>query len=59
MMASDERARVLVVDDEPSICRALTMVFSRAGYYVRAIERGRGRVDTDDTRAEGCSAVER
>jgi DNA-binding NtrC family response regulator len=40
MKASDDRARVLVVDDEPSICRALTMVFNRAGYYVRAIERG-------------------
>jgi DNA-binding NtrC family response regulator len=40
MNALDERARVLVVDDEPSLCRALTMVFKRAGYYVRAIERG-------------------
>jgi DNA-binding NtrC family response regulator len=40
MKAFDERARVLVVDDEPSICRALTMVLKRAGYDVRAIERG-------------------
>lgn len=40
MKGVDERARVLVVDDEPSLCRALTMVFTRAGYYVRAIERG-------------------
>ncbi|HEY9428934.1 MAG TPA: response regulator, partial [Gemmatimonadaceae bacterium] len=40
MKVFDERARVLVVDDEPSLCRALTMVFTRAGYYVRAIERG-------------------
>ena len=40
MKASDDRARVLVVDDEPSICRTLTMVFNRAGYYVRAIKRG-------------------
>lgn len=40
MNGFDERARVLVVDDEPSLCRALTMAFTRAGYYVRAIERG-------------------
>ena len=40
MKGFDERARVLVVDDEPSLCRALTMVFTRAGYYVRAVERG-------------------
>lgn len=26
------RVRVLVVDDEPSICKALTMALSRAGY---------------------------
>jgi len=40
MSSVDERARVLVVDDEPSLCRALTIAFTRAGYYVRALERG-------------------
>lgn len=40
MNGFDQRARVLVVDDEPSLCRALTIAFTRAGYYVRAMERG-------------------
>ncbi|HKV49632.1 MAG TPA: response regulator [Gemmatimonadaceae bacterium] len=40
MKIYDERARVLVVDDEPSICRALSIALSRAGYEVRAVESG-------------------
>jgi DNA-binding NtrC family response regulator len=32
--ASAPARRVLVVDDEPSICRALTIALSRAGYDV-------------------------
>lgn len=40
MKIFDERARVLVVDDEPSICRALSIALSRAGYEVRAVESG-------------------
>lgn len=40
MMIYNERVRVLVVDDEPSICRALTIAFTRAGYDVRALESG-------------------
>jgi DNA-binding NtrC family response regulator len=40
MMIHNQRVRVLVVDDEPSICRALTIAFSRAGYDVRALESG-------------------
>jgi len=35
-----DRRRVLVVDDEASICRALTIALSRAGYDVRAVESG-------------------
>jgi DNA-binding NtrC family response regulator len=36
-MTEDSQAtRVLVVDDEHSICRALEISFRRAGYYVRA-----------------------
>ena len=40
MMVFNERVRVLVVDDEPSICRALTIAFTRAGYDARAVESG-------------------
>jgi DNA-binding NtrC family response regulator len=40
MKLYNERARVLVVDDEPSICRALTIAFTRSGYDVRAVESG-------------------
>lgn len=40
MRVYNERARVLVVDDEPSICRAMTIALSRAGYDVRAVESG-------------------
>jgi DNA-binding NtrC family response regulator len=33
-------ARVLIVDDEPSICKALSMAMSRAGYNVIAAQSG-------------------
>jgi DNA-binding NtrC family response regulator len=39
-MAFGERASVLVVDDEPSICRALSIAFTRSGLDVRAVESG-------------------
>ncbi|HUF26078.1 MAG TPA: response regulator [Gemmatimonadaceae bacterium] len=34
------RIRVLVVDDEPSICRAMEMMLGRAGYDVVCVLRG-------------------
>ena len=34
--------RVLVVDDEPSICKALTMALSRAGYDAVSSQTGEG-----------------
>ncbi len=40
MQILSERVRVLIVDDEPSICRALTIAFTRAGYEARAVESG-------------------
>jgi two-component system KDP operon response regulator KdpE len=40
MRLFNEHARILVVDDEPSICRALTIAFTRNGYDVRAVESG-------------------
>ena len=40
MRLYNERVRVLVVDDEPSICRALSIAFTRHGDDVRAVESG-------------------
>jgi DNA-binding response OmpR family regulator len=34
------RARVLIVDDEPSICRALTLALQRAGYEALSTTSG-------------------
>ncbi len=36
------RVRVLVVDDEPAICRALTIALGRAGFDVLASQSGDG-----------------
>lgn len=41
-MRFGERVRVLVVDDEPSICSALSMALRRAGYDVVAMQSGDG-----------------
>ena len=40
MAAFHEGARVLVVDDEPSICRALQIALMRGGYQVHAVGTG-------------------
>ena len=40
MIIDNTRSRILVVDDEPSIGRALTIALTRAGYEVRAVEAG-------------------
>jgi len=37
-----DRVRVLVVDDEPAICRALTTALERAGYAAIAAQSGDG-----------------
>jgi len=39
-MAFGKQSRVLVVDDEPSICKALTIALSRAGYEAIAAQSG-------------------
>jgi len=39
-MAYAKRLRVLIVDDEPSICKALTMALTRAGYEAVAAQSG-------------------
>ncbi|MDB4878316.1 MAG: hypothetical protein JWM41_4762 [Gemmatimonadetes bacterium] len=39
-MSFGKQVRVLVVDDEPSICKALTMALSRGGYDAIAAQSG-------------------
>ena len=39
-MPHTKQVRVLVVDDEPSICKALSMALSRAGYDAIAAQSG-------------------
>ena len=39
-MVHGQSIRVLVVDDEPSICKALTMALSRAGFEAIAAQSG-------------------
>jgi DNA-binding NtrC family response regulator len=39
-MQRSNRVRVLVVDDEPSICKALEIALSRSGYDVMTVESG-------------------
>jgi len=39
-MAYGTKLRVLIVDDEPSICKVLTMALSRAGYEPIAAQSG-------------------
>jgi len=39
-MAFGKQLRVLIVDDEPSICQALTMALTRAGYEAVAAQSG-------------------
>ena len=39
-MSHTKLVRVLVVDDEPSICKALSMALSRAGYDAIAAQSG-------------------
>lgn len=39
-MQRGNRVRVLVVDDEPSICKALEIALSRSGYDVMTVESG-------------------
>jgi DNA-binding NtrC family response regulator len=40
MRPERERVRVLVVDDEPSICKALTLALQRAGYDALSAQAG-------------------
>lgn len=50
--------RVLVVDDEPSICRALEIVFGRAGYDVKVVETGKAAEDVLRSQHVDCMIVD-
>ena len=41
-----ERIRVLVVDDEPAICRAMSIALSRAGFHVQTAQSGDAALST-------------
>ena len=41
-----ERVRVLIVDDEPAICRALSIALTRAGYDVLTAQSGDAALST-------------
>ena len=43
-MPYGERVSVLVVDDEPSICKALTIALTRAGYEAVAAQSGESAI---------------
>ncbi|MGE5101383.1 MAG: response regulator [Deltaproteobacteria bacterium] len=43
-MTFGKQLRVLIVDDEPSICQALTMALTRAGYEAVAAESGESAI---------------
>src|SRR5207253_7977867 len=42
---ADELLRVLVVDDEPSICRAFTLALAAAGYMALSAQTGDAALD--------------
>lgn len=44
-MGPTDRIRVLVVDDEPTICRALSLALRRAGLEVIAVEKGEAALE--------------
>jgi DNA-binding response OmpR family regulator len=44
--AMPERIRVLVVDDEPAICRALSIALTRAGFHAITAQSGDAALST-------------
>jgi DNA-binding NtrC family response regulator len=53
-----QATRILVVDDEHSICRALTISFTRAGFDVRAVESAEDAVQLLHREHFDCLVVE-
>ena len=45
IMQHSQRTRVLVVDDEPSICKALEIALGRAGFDATTVQSGDAAID--------------
>jgi len=58
MRKFDRRAKILVLDDEPSICRALSLAFERVGADVRAVVRGEDALALLRTEHFDCLVVD-
>jgi DNA-binding response OmpR family regulator len=54
----DERVRILVVDDEPSLCRALTIALTRSGFETRAVQSGEHALSLLRTELFDCLVVD-
>lgn len=50
--------RILIVDDEPTICRALTMALQRAGYDPLAVESGERALSLVRSQRFDCMIVD-
>ena len=48
---ADERRRVLLIEDEPSIIEAIRFILNRDGWHVATHASGRGAVEAVNTRA--------
>ena len=49
MDALDECAKILVVDDEPTICNMMTVFLTQIGYQVRTVNSGEEAIATFNT----------
>ena len=58
MNDNSQATRILIVDDEHSICRALEISFSRAGYDVRAVESAEDAVQLLHVEHFDCLVVD-
>ena len=45
MNALDSRTKILVVDDEPTICSMMTVFLTQIGYEVRTVNSGEDAID--------------
>jgi two-component system cell cycle sensor histidine kinase/response regulator CckA len=56
-VAAPPRARILVVDDEPIVCRTAAAALERAGHYVEAVPGGREALDVLAAATDAFSLV--
>jgi len=48
MNTLDSRAKILVVDDEPTICSMMNVFLTQIGYQVRTVNSGEDAIDAFD-----------